>query len=61
MKIERINDEIRSKISVGNKTKLWTDLFIADIEYPSVKTIEISHAKMLKINTRLTNHKEKKC
>jgi hypothetical protein len=41
-------------------SKLWTDLFIVDIEDPSAKTIEISPAKTLKINTKLTNQQEQK-
>jgi hypothetical protein len=60
VKIEGINDENRYETSTENKTKLWTDFFTADIEDPSVKTIEISPAKTLKINNKLTSQQEQK-
>jgi hypothetical protein len=60
VKIEGINDENRSETSTENKIKLWIDLFTTDIEDPSVKTIEISPAKTLKIINKLTSRQEQK-
>jgi hypothetical protein len=55
VKIEGINDENIYQTSNKNKTKLWIELFTADIEDPSVKTIEISPTKTLKINNKITS------
>jgi hypothetical protein len=60
VKIEGINDDNRSEISAENNRELWTYLFTAEIEDPTVKTIEISPAKTLKINNKLTSQQEQK-
>jgi len=55
VKIEGINDDNRSEISAENNKELWIELFIAEIEDPAIKTIEISPTKTLKINNKLTS------
>jgi hypothetical protein len=60
VKIEGINDDNIVEVSVENNTKLWTDLFTVEIEDPTIKTIEISPAKTLKINNKLTSQHEQK-
>jgi hypothetical protein len=60
VKIEGINDDNRSEISAENNIELWTYLFTAEIEDPTVKTIEIIPAKTLKINNKLTSQQEQK-
>jgi len=56
--IKGINDEIKYELTTDNKTKIWSELFTTEIEYSSVKIIDISLAKTLKINTKLTNQQE---
>jgi hypothetical protein len=58
--IEWINDEKISETSIENKSKLWRNVFTADIEDPSVKTIDINLAKTLKINNKITSQQEQK-
>jgi hypothetical protein len=60
VKIEGINDDNRSKISVENNKQLWKYLFTTKIEDVTAKTVEINPAKTLKINNKLTSHQEEK-
>jgi hypothetical protein len=55
VKIEGINDNIGSEVSTENNIELWTNLFTYKIMDSTVKTIEISSAKTLKIDNKLTS------
>jgi hypothetical protein len=60
VKIEGVNDNQRSEIFAENKRELCIELFTTEIEYPTIKTIEISPAKTLKINNKLTSRQEQR-
>jgi hypothetical protein len=54
VKIEGINDDNIFETFDENNRQLWKYFLTSDIEYNSMKTIEISSAKTLKINNKLT-------
>jgi len=55
-----MDDEIKYEFFVDNEKKLWVELFIGEIEYPSIKIIDIGPTKTVKISTKLTNQQEQK-